>query len=103
MKTDHLSIESRIKIGSKLLTINTGVPQGSLISPLLFNIYIHKILLKVNRLDKGHAYADDIVTASKSFDGLLNTINCIVEWSELNNMSLNRKKCGIFSSDLVDD
>lgn len=47
-----------------------GVPQGSLLSPFLFNLYLHPILTKINSIAGVmlYAYADDMILISENLD-----------------------------------
>lgn len=84
-------------------TINTGIPQGSTLSPLVFNLYTAEI----HNLDSDNIkiiqYADDfaIVGWNKNMNQLIEeiqiTINNIA--SELNNLDLkvNSEKCAVLN------
>ena len=77
--------------------IIAGVPHGSILGPLLFNIYINDILLFVDTAFLGN-YADDttlcsIQNNSKSNQAILNYITTLQKWFYENYMVLNPSKC----------
>jgi retron-type reverse transcriptase len=53
-----------VAIGEETFKVRKGIPQGSLISPLLFDIFINELVIQLNRnliSDKNIlCYADDI-------------------------------------------
>ena len=91
----------RVKIGdtfSDWTRINKGVPQGSVLGPLLFNIFIND-LMYISRSSEINAYADhtqlftsghDPVTIHHSMQADLQSAS---EWFQSNGMSLNVDKC----------
>ena len=85
------------QISSRLLPIEVGVPQGSILAPTLFLIYVND-LLSYTMYSKSFAYADDTVFMLESED--LKTLSHICnidlyligKWCEANRMVLNTKK-----------
>lgn len=54
-RTQRVKIDNDL---SKTITLNVGVPQGSILGPLLFNIYTFDIYNKLEHC-RAHMYADD--------------------------------------------
>ena len=90
------------EVNSNLLPINTGVPQGSILGPLLFIIYISDFTRASSIVDF-ICYADD-TTLFSTLNNLVNAQNInpdiiinkelakINEWLEINKLSLNVTK-----------
>lgn len=84
-------------IFSESKTINQGVPQGSMLGPLLFILYINDL---PNCLNSCHCvlYADDttITSSDKSIDGLTSKLDTdlanVVNWCRNNCLYINPEK-----------
>jgi len=78
--------------------VNTGVAQGSLISPLLYDWYVNDLISGLSKQlgqDRAFAYADDIAVLCLGFSDIRSTLQRIDRWAGSNGAQVNRKKCGI--------
>jgi len=78
--------------------IKSGVAQGSLVSPLLFDWYVNDLVSNLTRhFGIGHtfAYADDVALLCLGHSEVRAAISMIETWSRENGALINKKKCGI--------
>ena len=84
-------------VASELRKVKYGVPQGSLLGPRMFSIYMNDI----SELDSDgeiHLYADDITAfvIGKTTDDAVNKMQClaneITQWCVKNRITINAKK-----------
>ena len=88
-------------IASDILPIQIGVPQGSILGPILFIIYVNDFSQCSNTFDF-IMYADDTTLSSTvnsfsdnnfSVDTLINEeLSKVIEWLKINKLSLNKNK-----------
>ena len=90
---------------SEWFNINTGLKQGCVISPLLFNLYVNDIAQNIKSLDKGIninntqvsilQYADDIALIAANEIDLQCMLNCLGTWCTKYKMAVNMTKTQI--------
>ena len=93
--------KQKTKVGSFYSTwksIKLGVPQGSILGPLLFNIFINDIFYFISDISIAN-YADDNTpyTTEKSITSLIEILevetNVLLQWFKTNEMRPNEDKC----------
>ena len=98
---NHLSQrQQRVKVGSSLserLEIILGVPQGSILGPILFNVFINDLLLFIKETDICN-FADDttLYVCGKELDTISFNLeietNTAIQWLKDNEMLANPSK-----------
>ena len=77
---------------SEVFPVTSGVPQGSLLGPLLFIIYVNDLPTRVKLCD-AFGYADDFKLVSTQPADIRTDLEAIESWCEVNKMKLNENKC----------
>ena len=98
--------KQRTKVGSaysKWQEIKHGVPQGSILGPLLFNIFLNDIFYFIKDICIAN-YADDNTpyATNKDITNLLKTLeretNILLDWFTINEMKPNADKCHLLAA-----
>ena len=80
------------------MPVLTGVPQGSILGPILFTVYLNDLL---KSFDPDHilAYADDVTLIcsnkilSSAVNEIQNMLDYVSNWSSVSQLTLNITKC----------
>ena len=102
--------KQRTKVGSsfsKWMDIKYGVPQGSILGPLLFNIFLNDIFYFIKDIRIAN-YADDNtpIATTKDISSLLETLeretNSLLVWFTINEMKPDADKCHLLVANQKD-
>ena len=86
---------------SESINVVSGVPQGSHLGPILFNLFINDLPSSI-KFSSVLMYADDVklflpLSDSFCYEKLQLDILYLGEWCSVNHMTLNLKKCKVMS------
>ena len=96
--------KQRTKVGcsySSWKEISVGVPQGSILGPLLFNLFLNEIFYFASNSNIAN-YADDnsISATNNTKEGLLDILEAeatkVLKWSRDTEVKANEDKCHLF-------
>lgn len=95
--------EAYVKVNSarsRTFNIPSGVPQGSVLGPLIFIIYVNDLNDQISSFKL--SYADDlkffrVISSSADCDEVQGDINRLLIWCGDNGMRINGKKCKVIS------
>jgi hypothetical protein len=89
-------------VASQYLPVTSGVPQGSIVGPLLFVIFINDLPEFIPNQSKTALFADDTklyrsISTISDRESLQRDISSLNDWSQNSNMKFNALKCKVLT------
>ena len=100
-----LHSDSTIQVGTHSINAEMGLPQGSVLSPVLFNVYLEEALkssLKLEEVRKRGdllAFADDMLVMTNNQSELTMMIDELGKLQQQWNLRLNKRKSEILTKE----
>jgi hypothetical protein len=90
-------LKSTIDFDGQKVTTETGVAQGAVLSPTMFNLFINDLIEELNNLSTqitAYAFADDLVVICHSTELAQIAAQHASDWCCRNNIQINYDKSG---------
>ena len=101
--------DSTIQIGTHSMNAEMGLPQGSILSPVLFNVYLEEALKSSNKLEEVRkrgdllAFADDMLVMSNCRQEIEMIVGELAALQQRWNLRLNKKKSEILTGEKLEE